>query len=281
MDGRFSGSGEAGPFGPARGRPRGRIRGTQHGRGGHLKRAPFNASSVRFWPELGPETPKNRCFPRKREETWTRPGLVRGKEFIPRNGPKLSGLLFSAFFPGETHASTDTHPRQRARRAGQTRFQESALAVGFFRRGVQAFSLFRVAFVPLPLPCLGTAASALPQTSRQPFHHWDTSFAHPHVALLLHVLARVHALSMLRSRALSLSPLALSLSLSLSLSHVFLSVTCTSPVLSLRMRRRDALVGRPRARQGAWALAATSEMRAKGCACHLPSASVFSLSILP
>ena len=70
--------------------------------------------------------------------------------------------------------------------------------------------------------------------------------------LLLHVSARVHALSMLRSRALSLS-LSLSsrsLSLSLSLSHVFLSVTCTSPVLSLRMRRRDALVGRPRARQG-------------------------------
>ena len=60
----------------------------------------------------------------------------------------------------------------------------------------------------------------------------------------------------------------------------FSSVTCTLPLFSVRMRGRHAVVGRPRARQGACLLPATSQMRAKNCACHLAAASPFSLSIM-
>ena len=96
MDGRFSGFLE--PFlGPARGRPRGRIRGTQHGRGGHLKRAPFNASSVRFWPELGPKMKKTCVFHENGRKPGRSQALFGEKNLFPEMAQKCPGCCFHGF----------------------------------------------------------------------------------------------------------------------------------------------------------------------------------------
>ena len=71
------------------------------------------ALSVRICPKSDPKSWNALRFPQKRRWNWTLLGLVRGKEFIPRNGPEVSGLAFFCVSCGErAQTRPDTSPGQ-------------------------------------------------------------------------------------------------------------------------------------------------------------------------
>ena len=162
-----------------------------------------------FWPELGPEMQKQCVFHENARELGHLQALFGEKNLFPEMAQNCPGCCFLCFSQAKsTRARTHTLDNARGVQAKRV-FQESALAVGFFE-GVSRHFLSS-GWLSCLCRCRVSARQRL--LCRRLLGNWDTSFAHPHVALLLHVLARVHALSMLRSRALSLSPLALSRSL--------------------------------------------------------------------
>ena len=55
--------------------------------------------SARFCPKSDPKSWKALRFLQKRRWNWTFLGLVRGKEFIPRNGPAVSVFTFLGVSP--------------------------------------------------------------------------------------------------------------------------------------------------------------------------------------